>query len=55
MKSLDNKTKYFAYDSVVSFALSFSRSLIGLGLLIGVIYGGAFLLDSAFDFLFKVP
>ena len=55
MKSLDNKSKYFAYDSIASFALSFSRSLIGLGLLVGVLYGGALLLDSAFDLLFKMP
>lgn len=54
MKSLDTKSKYFEYDTVISFALSCSRSLIGIAILVSVLYGGAMLLASTFDFLFQV-
>lgn len=54
MKSLDNKTKYFASETIVSFAISGSRSLLGLAILVSLLYGGALLLASTFDFLFRV-
>ncbi len=54
MKSLDKKTKHFASETVISFALSCSRSLLGLAILFSLIYGGALLLASTFDFLFQV-
>ena len=54
MKSLDTKSKYFDVSTLISFALSLSRSLIAIALLIGALYGGALLLDSTFDFLFQV-
>ncbi len=54
MKSLDNKSKYLASETLISFAISCSRSLIGLAILSALLYGGALLLASTFDFLFKV-
>lgn len=55
MKSLANKSKFLRTDTLVSFAWSLSRSLIGLVVLVGLFYGGALLLDTAFDFLFQMP
>ena len=54
MKILENKSKYFASETVISFAISCSRSLLGIAILLGLLYGGALLLASTFDFIFQV-
>lgn len=52
---IGTKPKWLPGNSVISFAISFSRSLLAIALLIGVLYGGAVLLDTTFDFFFQTP